>query len=389
MRRKRGRSMQAILNGRIVMPNRIVTDSALLFETAIAGLCAPDALPADCQVIDAKGLYVAPGLIDLHLHGYMGEDVSDGSPEGVRVIARGIARNGVTSWLPTTMTLSKQQLCTAFDNLRPLRLESRTDGWDGAEILGAHAEGPFINPAQKGAQNGAHVLLPDAGFLLDFSDIIRIVTFAPEMPGSIAFIDALRKKTDILLSAGHSDATYEQVALAYRHGLSYVAHTFNAMSPLRHRAPGVAGAALSLPLTAELIADGIHVHPGLFPLMARAKGDKLVLVTDCTRAGGMPEGEYTLGGQAIFVKDGCCRLENGIIAGSVLTLNRALRNFLQHTDLPLWEAVNCVSRNPARALGEARKGTLEPGKDADIVFMDDSFAVYRTILRGKTIYATP
>lgn len=139
------------------------------------------------------------------------------------------------------------------------------------------------------------MLLPDAGFLLDFSDIIRMVTLAPEMPGGIAFLDTLRQRTDIVLALGHSDATYEQAVQAYRHGLSHVTHAFNAMSPLRQRAPGAVGAALSLPLTVELIADGIHVHPGLFPLMVRAKGDKLVLVTDCTRAGGMPEGEYTLG----------------------------------------------------------------------------------------------
>ena len=173
--------MQAILNGRILMPDGVVTGRALLFEERIIGLCAPDALPEKCEVIDAGGQYVAPGLIDLHIHGYMGEDASDASAEGVRIMARGIARNGVTSWLPTTMTVSKQQLCAAFDNIRTLRQESRTAAWDGAEILGVNAEGPFINPARKGAQNGEHVLLPDPGFLLDFADVVRITTLAPEM----------------------------------------------------------------------------------------------------------------------------------------------------------------------------------------------------------------
>ena len=147
--------MQAIINGRIVMPDRVVTGQALLFDEKIAGLCAPDALPSGCAVIDAAGQYVAPGLVDLHIHGYMGEDASDANAEGVRIMARSIARNGVTSWLPTTMTVSKQQLCAAFDNIRTLRQESRTPSWDGAEILGVNAEGPFINPARKGAQSGS------------------------------------------------------------------------------------------------------------------------------------------------------------------------------------------------------------------------------------------
>ena len=300
--------MQAILNGRVLMPDRVATGQALLFEER------------KCEVIEAGGQYVAPGLIDLHIHGYMGEDASDASAEGVRIMARGIARNGVTSWLPTTMTVSKQQLCAAFDNIRTLRQESRTTAWDGAEILGVNAEGPFINPARKGAQNGEHVLLPDPGFLLDFADVVRITTLAPEMEGGLAFIDAVKAKSDILISMGHTDATFEQAKEAVAHGLGHATHTFNAMTGLNHRAPGVAGAALTLPVTAELIADTFHVHPDLFTLMVRAKGDRLCLVTDCTRAGGLSDGEYSLGGQPIFVKGIECRLADGTIAGCDYTV---------------------------------------------------------------------
>lgn len=378
--------MRAILNGRVLLPDRVATGQALLFEERIIGLCAPEALPEKCEVIDAGGRYVAPGLIDLHIHGYMGEDVSDASAEGVRIMARGIARNGVTSWLPTTMTVSKQQLCAAFDNVRTLRQESRTAAWDGAEILGVNAEGPFINPARKGAQNGAHVLLPDPGFLLDFADVIRITTLAPEMEGGLAFIDAVKANSDILISMGHTDATFEQAKEAVAHGLSHATHTFNAMTGLNHRAPGVAGAALTLPVTAELIADTFHVHPALFSLMVRAKGDRLCLITDCTRAGGLADGEYSLGGQPIFVKGIECRLADGTIAGSVLKLNRAVKNLIDYTGIPVYEAVNCASRNPANAIGQRGKGTLEPGMDADIFLCDDDFEVSRTILRGKTIF---
>lgn len=385
-RRAGGVLVQAIVNGRILMPDCVVTDRALCFDEKIIGLCAPDALPEGCTVIDAAWRYVAPGLVDLHIHGYMGEDVSDAKAEGVRIMARAIARNGVTGWLPTTMTLSKQQLCAAFDNIRTLRQESRTAAWDGAEILGVNAEGPFINPARKGAQNGAHVLLPDAGFVLDFADVIRIVTLAPEMKGGLRFIDALREKTDILISVGHTDATFEQAKEAFAHGARHVTHTFNAMTGLNHRAPGVAGAALTLPVTTELIADAFHVHPGLFPLLVKAKGERLCLVTDCTRAGGMPDGEYTLGGQKIFVHGVECRLADGTIAGSVLRLNEAVRNLLSHTDMPVWEAVNCASRNPAAAIGATNKGTLEVGRDADIFLCDEAFNVSQTILRGRTIF---
>ena len=378
--------MQAILNGRILMPDGVVTGRALLFEERIIGLCAPDALPEKCEAIDAGGQYVAPGLIDLHIHGYMGEDASDASAEGVRIMARGIARNGVTSWLPTTMTVSKQQLCAAFDNIRTLRQESRTAAWDGAEILGVNAEGPFINPARKGAQNGEHVLLPDPGFLLDFADVVRITTLAPEMEGGLAFIDAVKAKSDILISMGHTDATFEQAKEAVAHGLGHATHTFNAMTGLNHRAPGVAGAALTLPVTAELIADTFHIHPGLFPLMVKAKGDKLCLITDCTRAGGLSDGEYSLGGQPIFVRGIECRLADGTIAGSVLKLNRAVKNLVDYIGLPVYEAVNCASRNPANAIGQRNKGTLESGRDADIFLCNDDFEVSRTILRGKTIF---
>lgn len=379
--------MKAILGGRILLPDSIVAGgAALLYDTKIQGLVDAQSIPEGCEIIDAKGMYVAPGLVDIHIHGYLGEDASDGDPEGIRRIARGIAQNGVTSFLPTTMTVAKAQLCKVFDMMRGLREESRQPGFLGAEILGVHAEGPFINENKKGAQSAENIIPPDAGFIRDFADIIRLVTIAPEIPGALDFIDEISRETDIVLSMGHTDATYEQVVDAVWHGISHVTHTFNAMTPLSHRAPGAAGAALTCPVSGELIADTFHVHPGLFTLLARAKGDKLVLVTDCTRAGGMSDGVYDLGGQQIFVNGIECRLSDGTIAGSVLRLSNAVANLRAHTDLMINEAVNAASRNPAAVIGQKNKGSLEAGKDADIILCDEQFGVHQTIVRGETVY---
>ena len=378
--------MKAIINGRIIMPDALVEGKALLYDTKILGLVDPDALPADTEIIDAQSMYVSPGLVDVHIHGYLGEDASDGNADGIRTMARGIAKNGVTSWLPTTMTIPKVKLSEVFDMMRGLREESRSDAWDGAEILGVHAEGPFINESRKGAQKADNILLPDAGLARDFADILRIVTIAPEVEGAMAFIKDVSDNTDLLISMGHTDATYETAMEAIGLGLGHVTHTFNAMTALNHRAPGVVGAALIGPVTAELIADTFHVHPALFTLMARCKGDKLVLVTDCTRAGGLADGVYDLGGQEIFVKGIECRLADGTIAGSVLKLHNAVANLRANTDLPIWEAVNAASRNAANDIGETRKGTLETGRDADIILVDEAFQVQRTIARGETIF---
>lgn len=375
--------MNAIVNGRILLPDCVREGDALLFDEQIIGIVRPEAIPEGADIIDAKGLYVSPGLVDVHIHGYAGEDASDGSEEGIRNIARGILKNGVTSFLPTTMTVAKETLCAVFSMLRDLRKESRSKGWNGAEILGVHAEGPFINPTRKGAQSGEYILPPDAGFLLAYADIIRLVTLAPEMPGAMACIERVARETDMLLSMGHTDADFETAVEAIRRGVRHATHTFNAMTPIVHRAPGVTGAALAEDITAELIADCFHIHPGLFPLIAKAKGDRLCLITDCTRAGGLSDGEYSLGGQPIYVKGVECRLLDGTIAGSVLKLDRAVDNYRRHARVPLHEAVAAASANPARAIFASNKGSLEPGKDADILLADEGFHVQAVYLRGK------
>ena len=379
--------MYAIVNGKIVLPDRLEENAVLLYDQKILGLVSEAEIPAEAERIDAQGHYVIPGLLDMHIHGYLGEDASDGSFDGLRTMAEGVAKNGVTSFLPTTMTVSFDELRAAFAQIRRGVEESVKGGWQGAQILGVNAEGPFINPGKKGAQAGENIRPGDAAFLQEYLDIIRVFTIAPEMPGNLDCIREMAGKT--LISMGHTAATYAQAEAAIDAGVGHVTHLFNAQTPLMHRDPGVVGAALTDDrVSAELIADTFHVSAHLYPLVTRMKGDKLVLITDCTRAGGLADGEYTLGGQPIFVKGIECRLADGTIAGSVLKLNNAVRNLMDYTDLPVWEAVNAASLNPARRIGvDDRKGSLETGKDADIAIVNENFDVLRTIVGGRSVYS--
>lgn len=374
--------MQAIINGKILLPEAELQGKALVFDQTIRDIC--DTPPAGCAVIDAGGLYVSPGFVDVHIHGYLGADASDGDPEGLRAMARGILQNGVTSFLPTTMTVPWDDLERAFAVIRQFMPESADPAFDGAQALGCHAEGPFINPKRKGAQSESAILPPDAEKLLRHAALVRLVTLAPEMPGAIDCIAALKGKMRV--SVGHTDADYETAQAALAAGADHFTHTFNAMTGLSHRAPGVVGAALASSAYAELIADTFHVHPAVFTLLRRCKGDQLVLITDCTRAGGLADGEYTLGGQPIFVRGIECRLADGTIAGSVLKMNEAVRNYRDHTGAPMYEAVACASLSPARSIGmEACKGSLQPGKDADILLLDDACQVRGVWKRGVKV----
>ena len=376
-----------IVNGRIVLPDSLVTDKALCFDAdsgKIMGIA--ETVPSGSEVIDAEGGYIAPGLVDVHIHGYLGEDTSDAKPDGIKKMAYGVAKNGVTAFLPTTMTVSMAEINAALDAVRRLKEESRT--WDGAEILGVHAEGPFINPSKKGAQAESNILPPDADFIIKNSDIIRSVTLAPEMDKGHECIKKVAAESSVLISMGHTGADFDEAIEAAKDGVNHATHLFNAMTPLAHRNPGVVGAALASDnVSVELIADTFHINPGLYSIIAKVKGRKMVLITDCTRAGGMPDGEYDLGGQPIFLKGIECRLADGTIAGSVLKLNSAVKNVLDHTDLPVNEVFNMASLNAAMAIGEGgRIGSLEEGKDADIIITDEDINVTRTIKKGRTIY---
>ena len=376
--------MKAIINGKIILKDRI-TEGALLISDVIEGIVDADSIPAGAEVIDAKGGYVAPGLIDLHIHGYLGKDVCDGEEESIRTIAKGLLANGVTGFLPTTMTVDMKVIKKALEICRALKEESRD--WNGCAILGAHAEGPFISEKKKGAQDPKHILKPDAKFVKEYADVIRIITLAPEEDEDFAAIKEIRRDTDVVMSMGHTSADYETAMKSTEAGIRHATHLFNAMSPLAHRAPGVVTAAFNSDVSTELIVDTFHVSPALYDIIYKLKGRKLCFITDCLPAGGLPEGEYTLGGNKIIYRGIVCRLEDGTVAGSVLHLNRGVWNVYTNSTIPLWECVNCASLNPATVIGlQDRKGSLEVGKDADVIITDEEFEVTKTFIGGKLKY---
>lgn len=377
--------MKAIINGRIVLKDRVVESSALLYSDVIEGIVPADKLPEGVEIIDAKGGYVAPGLIDLHIHGYLGKDVCDGEEESIRTISKGLLANGVTGYLPTTMTVDMKVVRKALEVCRALKEESRD--WEGSAILGCHAEGPFISEKKKGAQDPKYILKPDAKFVKEYADIIRIITLAPEEDEDFKAISEIRRDTDVIVSMGHTSADYETAMKSTEAGVRHATHLFNAMTPLAHRAPGVVTAALNSDVSAELIVDTFHVNPVFYNMLWKLKGRKLCFITDCLPAGGLPEGEYTLGGQKIIYRGIVCRLADGTVAGSILHLNKGVWNVYSNSDIPLYECVNCASLNPATVLGlDSRKGSIEIGKDADIIITDGEFNVQKTVIGGKIRY---
>ena len=346
----------------------------------------PPGTGAGSDVLAADGLVAMPGFIDLHAHGAVGVDVLDADPGGLARMARFFAGHGVTAWLPATMTATGPDTERALEAVRAAA--GPVDG--GATILGAYLEGPYLNPARAGAQDAALIRAADpaeAARLLDLG-VARVLVLAPEVEQN-RWLIAEAAARGVTVSAGHTDATYDQALQAVEDGVRHVTHAFNAMPPLGHREPGMLGAALVTPeLRCELVADNVHVHPAAMRLLVEAKGtDGVVLVSDAVRATGLEEGAYTVGDQPAFHMDGAIRLADGTLAGSVLTLDRALHNLQAATGRPLTELWPAASRNAAQAIGvDDRKGSLEPGKDADLVLLDPSLRVVVTVAEGAVVH---
>lgn len=378
--------MKAIVNGKLILKDKIVENRALLFSDKIEGIVSADLIGDGVEIIDANGGYIAPGLIDMHIHGYLGKDVCDGEEESIRTISKGLLANGVTGYLPTTMTEDMKVIKKALEVCRNLKEESKS--WDGSTILGVHAEGPFISESKKGAQDAKYILKPDAAFVKEYADIIKSITLAPETDTEdFAAIREICRDTDVVVSMGHTSADYETAMKSTEVGVKHVTHLFNAMTPLAHRAPGVVTAAMNSDVSCELIVDTFHVSTALYDLLWKLKGRKLCFITDCLPAGGLPYGEYSLGGQKIIYRDIVCRLEDGTVAGSVLRLNKGVWNVYTNSNIPLNECVNGASLNPATTLGIAdKKGSIEVGKDADIIITNDEFDVVKTIIGGEIKY---
>ena len=338
-------------------------------------------------ILDCGGNTALPGFIDLHVHGAVGRDTMDATPQALQDMARFYASHGVTGFLATTMTASDGNTLHALENaaqcVGPVQ--------DGATVLGVHLEGPYLNVTMKGAQDGQYIRLADPKAYTEWLNlnVIRQVTVAPEFTENQTFIRDCATH-GINVSIGHTAATYEDVQRAVSLGARQATHTFNAMTPVHHRKPGTAGAVLSIDeITCELIADTIHVLPALLKLTVRAKGPEgVVLITDAIMGAGMPDGNYELGGQAVTVANNTATLADGTLAGSVLTMDRALRNILAATGLSLAQTWPMTSANAARQIGIAdHKGKLEVGYDADIVVLDAANNVRKTIIEGRVCYS--
>lgn len=376
--------MNVIHNVKIILENEILVHKALIFNEKIANIINESDLHNYNfeKIIDGEDMYLSPGFIDIHVHGCASYDVMDAAPENLDIISQSLAKTGVTSFLPTTMTMKISEIERALEKIR-----KNMNLANGAQILGCHLEGPFINELFKGAQDGTYIIPPNYDLIEKYKDIIKIITLAPEKEGSMKFIKYC-VNNNIIVSIGHTNANYEIAMAAIENGAKHITHIFNAMTPLNHRSPGTVGAAFLGDVTCELIADNIHVHPAVQNILVKMKGyDKVILITDALRACMMENGTYDLGGQDVIVNNGEARLENGTLAGSVLTLNIALKNIIKNTNAPLNVAVQMVTKNPATLLNAIdKKGTIEIGKNADLTIFDDEFNIHYTLTNGKIVY---
>jgi len=339
------------------------------------------------QVLDAQGQNLLPGFIDLHVHGAMGHEVMDALPTGLEAMSHFYASHGVTSFLATTWTADHPSIMKALELVE--EMQGRIQG--GATLLGTQLEGPYLNPTRCGAQDVNLIRRAEKEEALEFLDsgVIRLLALAPEFEENLWLIDECVRR-GITVSAAHTTANYEQMQRAVAHGVTHLTHSYNAMQPLGHRELGTIGAAMALPqISCELIADNIHVHPAAQKILADVKSTAgIILVTDAIRAAGLADGDYMLDERSVHIQDGAVRLSNGTLAGSVLTMERALQNLCTATGRSLAEMWVTSSLNAARAIGlSAQKGSLEVGKDADLVFLDDSFNVGSTIVEGEIVFS--
>jgi N-acetylglucosamine-6-phosphate deacetylase len=341
-------------------------------------------------VIDLGAWRLAPGFIDLHTHGFGGHDVTTGSAQEVAAMARELPRSGVTAFFPTIATLGQRE--TRQQVLRLAGLARQKEADTTAALLGLRLEGPYINPAKKGAQYEPGIRPPDVGEIEDLATVgqgwVRVVDFAPEEDPGGRFLDTL-VRLGILPCMGHTAATYEQALRALDGGVRHSTHLFNAMAPLTQREPGVVGALLTdARATVEIIADGIHLHPAVIRLILATRGFRdIALITDAIAPAGLAEGKYTFVGRTVTVHEGAARLEDGTLAGSVLTLDRAISNMVAFAGCEWSEAIAMATRVPATIAGVApRKGRIVPGADADLVALDEQGVVQRTWVRGHLAY---
>ena len=331
----------------------------------------------DGEVIDAEGLLVLPGLVDIHSHGAAGEDFSDGNPEGFKKILQYEKRCGITSYCPTSMTFPKERLRQIFASIKGAQTE------DGATVVGINMEGPFLDPAKKGAHVEKWIAAPDVAFVRELNQdadgLVRLVTLAPNMDGAEEFIKEMHE--EVCISLGHTAADYDCASRAMKLGAHHVTHLYNAMQPFGHRAPGLIGAAMDDPeCMVELICDGYHIHPSAIRAAFRMFGpERVILISDSMRATGMENGTYELGGQEVTVKDRKAVLKDGTLAGSATNLYGCMCKAVEF-GIPLEQAIMAATANPARSIGIFDcVGSIRIGKQADLLLVSENFELKRVI----------
>ena len=379
--------------GKAITPKGEIVNAGILIrdgEIEMAGPRSGMELPSGATEVQATDSTAIPGFVDVHIHGAGGHDVMEANETALSTITGRLAAFGTTSLLATTITASADDTCRSVEGIAKYISGQYQTSDTRAEILGIHFEGPFLSKERRGVHPAEWLQLPSAELLQRFLQAAagnaRILTIAPELSGATPCIDAARS-LGMVVSIGHTDATYEQARAAVAHGAHHATHVYNAMRPFTHRDPGVIGAVLTTPeVTAELIADGIHVDEIAMKVLLQAKGTQgVVLISDGTSATGMPDGEYMLGGLKVTVNGGVCRNAEGRLAGSTLTLDRALRNIVG-LGIPLADAVRMLTLNPATLLGiEFKKGALRTGADADIVLLNDGLEIERVWARGTVV----